>query len=107
MRAISSSSLKTRTPRARALSSLLPASSPATTKVVFFDTGKNSRLGEDYRHGRDVGAEDFMNEFGFRGVQFGNWTNQDDRQMAEEIAARKAAKRAAEAETAEKKAVGE
>ena len=51
-------------------------------KVVFFDTGKNSRLGEDYRHGRDVGAEDFMNEFGFRGVQFGNWTNQDDRQMA-------------------------
>ena len=51
-------------------------------KIVFFDTGKNSRIGEDYRQGRDVGAEDFMNEFGFRGVQFGNWTNQDDRQMA-------------------------
>ena len=51
-------------------------------KVVYFDTGENSRIGEDYRDGKDVGAEDFMNAFGFRGVQFGNWTNQADRQMA-------------------------
>ena len=49
---------------------------------VYFDTGENSRIGEDYRGGKDVTAEDFMNEFGFRGVQFGNWTNQADRQMA-------------------------
>jgi len=49
---------------------------------VFFDTGDNSRVGEDYRGGRDVTGEDFMNAFGFRGVQFGNWTNQADRQMA-------------------------
>lgn len=50
--------------------------------IVYFDTGENSRLGEDYRGGKDVSAEDFMNTFGFRGVQFGNWTNQADRQMA-------------------------
>lgn len=51
-------------------------------KVVYFDTGKDSRIGPDYRSGKDVAAEDFMNTFGFRGVQFGNWTNQEDRQMA-------------------------
>ena len=51
-------------------------------KLVFYDTGEDSRFGEDYRHGGNVGAEDFMIEFGFRGVQFGNWTNQEDRQMA-------------------------
>lgn len=51
-------------------------------KIVYFDTGENSRIGEDYRDGKDVEAEDFMNTFGFRGVQFGNWTNQADRQMA-------------------------
>lgn len=51
-------------------------------KFVFFDTGENSRIGEDYRGGRDVTAKDFMDTFGFRGVQFGNWTNQEDRQMA-------------------------
>ena len=51
-------------------------------KIVYFDTGENSRIGEDYRNGKDVDAEDFMNTFGFRGVQFGNWTNQADRQMA-------------------------
>lgn len=49
---------------------------------VYFSTGEDSRLGEDYRGGKDVTAEDFMNTFGFRGVQFGNWTNQEDRQMA-------------------------
>ena len=49
---------------------------------VYFDTGADSRIGEDYRSGKDVTAEDFMNTFGFRGVQFGNWTNQADRQMA-------------------------
>ena len=51
-------------------------------KIVYFDTGEDSRIGEDYRNGKNVDAEDFMNTFGFRGVQFGNWTNQADRQMA-------------------------
>jgi hypothetical protein len=51
-------------------------------KVVYFDTGEDSRIGEDYRGGKDVTGEDFMDAFGFRGVQFGNWTNSADRQMA-------------------------
>lgn len=54
----------------------------ARKQFVYFDTGDQKRIGEDYRQGKDVTAEDFMNEFGFRGVQFGNWTNQADRQMA-------------------------
>lgn len=49
---------------------------------VYFSEGSNERLGEDYRSGKDVTADDFMNAFGFRGVQFGNWTDQEDRQMA-------------------------
>jgi hypothetical protein len=48
---------------------------------VFFDTSR-SRRGEDYRHGEDVTPERFTERFGFRGVQFGNWTNVRDRQTA-------------------------
>lgn len=51
-------------------------------EFVYFGEGEDTRIGEDYRGGKDVTAEDFMNTFGFRGVQFGNWTNQADRQMA-------------------------
>lgn len=51
-------------------------------EFVYFGEGEDTRIGEDYRGGKDVSAEDFMNAFGFRGVQFGNWTNQADRQMA-------------------------
>ena len=51
-------------------------------EFVYFGEGEDTRIGEDYRGGKDVSAEDFMNTFGFRGVQFGNWTNQADRQMA-------------------------
>ena len=51
-------------------------------EFVYFSQGEDTRIGEDYRGGKDVTAEDFMNTFGFRGVQFGNWTNQADRQMA-------------------------
>ena len=38
------------------------------------------RVGRDYRAGKDVQAEEFRETFGFRGVEFGNWTNQSDRQ---------------------------
>lgn len=34
------------------------------------------RTGKDYRKGRDVTPEQFTNEFGFRGVEFGNWVGQ-------------------------------
>lgn len=34
------------------------------------------RTGEDYRKGKDVTPDQFSTEFGFRGVEFGNWVNQ-------------------------------
>lgn len=37
------------------------------------------RLGPQYRSG-DVAGVDFMRTFALRGVEFGNWNNQDDRQ---------------------------
>lgn len=40
------------------------------------------RTGVDYRGGRDVTADDLVKHFGFRGVQFGNWTHQKDRQQS-------------------------
>jgi diguanylate cyclase (GGDEF)-like protein len=38
------------------------------------------RVGEDMRDGRDVTPQMFMDEFGFRGVEFGNWVEQKKRQ---------------------------
>ena len=40
------------------------------------------RKGPDYRHGRNVTPEELARTFGFRGVQFGNWASQEDRQAA-------------------------
>lgn len=51
-------------------------------KFVYFDGENQSRAGEDYRNGENVTVEEFASTFGFRGVQFGNWTNQNDRQAA-------------------------
>lgn len=41
---------------------------------------KVEREGQDWRGGRDVAAEDLLVQFGFRGVEFGNWLPQDERQ---------------------------
>ncbi len=38
------------------------------------------RDGEDFRDGIDVDGEDMLAAFGFRGGEFGNWENQNDRQ---------------------------
>lgn len=51
-------------------------------QVVFFQEGSDDRIGPDYRKGKDVTPEMFTEAFGFRGVQFGNWTNGKDRQAA-------------------------
>ena len=51
-------------------------------KDFVFLNGSSERVGEDYRKGEDITAEQFIEQFGFRGVQFGNWTNQKDRQAA-------------------------
>jgi Large polyvalent protein-associated domain 1 len=36
--------------------------------------------GNDWRNGRDVTADDLIEHFGFRAVEFGNWLPQDERQ---------------------------
>lgn len=43
--------------------------------------GMAEREGVDYRDGRDVTPQDFLDEFGFRGVEFGNWVPQGERQL--------------------------
>lgn len=43
--------------------------------------GMAEREGVDYRNGKDVTPQDFLDEFGFRGVEFGNWVPQGERQM--------------------------
>ena len=42
--------------------------------------GGRARVGNDYRNGKDVSAEDFRKTFGFRGVEFGNYVTQAERQ---------------------------
>jgi len=44
------------------------------------------RSGPDYRGGRDVTGEDFIKDFGFRGVEFGNWVAGDERQKVVNLA---------------------
>ena len=50
------------------------------TSIGFAPNGE--RRGKDWRGGKNVTAEDFRNTFGFRGVEFGNWANQQERQRA-------------------------
>jgi len=40
------------------------------------------RNGPDYRQGKNVDGKDFMNTFGFKGGEFGNWMSQNDRQAS-------------------------
>ena len=42
--------------------------------------GMVEREGLDYRKGKDVPPKDFLDTFGFRGVEFGNWVPQVERQ---------------------------
>jgi hypothetical protein len=44
------------------------------------------RSGPDNRNGRDVAGEDFVKDFGFRGVEFGNWVAGDERQKSVNLA---------------------
>jgi hypothetical protein len=44
------------------------------------------RTGKDIRAGRDVSPDDFLKDFGFRGVEFGNWVANDERQKAVNLA---------------------
>ena len=42
-------------------------------------TVNEDRIGKDYRKGEDVDIERFANEFGWRGIQFGNYVEQSKR----------------------------
>ncbi|MGO4801096.1 LPD1 domain-containing protein [Pseudomonas sp. W22_MBD1_FP4] len=42
--------------------------------------GEVIREGEDYRGGKSVVSEDFLKTFAFSGVEYGNWTNQLERE---------------------------
>lgn len=39
------------------------------------------RVGMDYREGRSVSAKELMDKFGFRGIEFGNYVTQKERQQ--------------------------
>jgi hypothetical protein len=39
------------------------------------------RVGADARQGRDVSGEELLEAFGFRGIEYGNWLPQDERQL--------------------------
>ena len=42
---------------------------------------KLERVGADWRQGRDVTGEELLEQFGFRGIEYGNWLPQDERQL--------------------------
>lgn len=41
---------------------------------------KIERSGSEWRQGRDVTGEEMLQTFGFRGIEYGNWLPQDERQ---------------------------
>lgn len=42
---------------------------------------KVERTGKDWRKGKDVTTDEFMNTFGFRGGEFGNWVKPEERRV--------------------------
>ena len=40
------------------------------------------RTGPDYRNGAEITGQHYLDTFGFRGGEFGNWMNQNDRQAS-------------------------
>lgn len=42
---------------------------------------KVERTGKNYRNGRDISTDEFMNTFGFRGGEFGNWVKPEERRV--------------------------
>lgn len=44
-----------------------------------FRKEENENAGKSYRDGKNISANEFMDTFGFRGVEFGNWVSQKER----------------------------
>lgn len=60
---------------------LLPKKAKAPTSAgIKKSINPDIRTGEDYRKGKILDSEDFIKTFGFSGVEFGNWTNQAERE---------------------------
>lgn len=47
---------------------------------------KIERTGRDVRDKRNITSDDFVKDFGFRGVEFGNWVASDERQKSVNLA---------------------
>ena len=41
-----------------------------------------NRTGPDFRNGQEITGQHYLDAFGFRGGEFGNWLNQNDRQAS-------------------------
>ena len=41
-----------------------------------------TRTGPDYRNGQEIVGQHYLDTFGFRSGEFGNWLNQNDRQAS-------------------------
>lgn len=60
---------------------LLEREQKMTESLMGSNIGMVEREGMDYRNGQDVTPDDFLNTFAFRGVEFGNWVPQAERQL--------------------------
>ena len=48
--------------------------------IKHYNPQESPRQGKDYRNGRNITAQELAETFGFRGVEFGNWADQNNRQ---------------------------
>ena len=53
---------------------------PKVPVMAMEELGESHRVGPDVRRGRDVSPEEFMETFALRGVNFGNWVPDAERQ---------------------------
>ena len=51
------------------------------TRLKYTNETARERIGKNWREGKDISTENFANTFGFRGVEYGNWVNQKERQV--------------------------
>lgn len=52
------------------------------TRFVPPQLSRVQRTGPDYRSGMEITGQQYLDTFGFRGGEFGNWMNQNDRQAS-------------------------
>lgn len=52
-----------------------------SVRLKYTNETSRDRVGKDWRNGRDISSKEFAETFGFRGVEFGNWVNQAERQV--------------------------